>query len=65
TEDGSGIVCHLREVDGKKTDVSFEFQGGKSHRIDEVSVLGNVLVEKLDSLSLGPFEVKFVRVSTD
>ncbi|MCA9448855.1 MAG: hypothetical protein KC931_17175, partial [Candidatus Omnitrophica bacterium] len=65
TEDGSGIVCHLREVEGKRTEVDFKFRNGETHRIDEVSVLGNTLKENLDSLSLNPFEVKFVRVSTD
>ena len=61
---GKGIFLHLREVEGQPATLTQdnletlpELQGA-----DEVNVLEETLQEGITSLSLKPFEVKFVRL---
>jgi alpha-mannosidase len=60
--DGKGIILHLREMDGKKSDVKISCPILKHFEIQEVNVLEEILSENALKISLNPFEVKFFKL---
>jgi hypothetical protein len=61
---GAGIFLHLRELEGKPVTLSREDVTSESEvrGADEVNVLEEVLQEGVASVTLKPYEVKFVRL---
>ncbi|NUN95022.1 MAG: hypothetical protein HUU16_02510 [Candidatus Omnitrophica bacterium] len=62
-EEDDSILLHLRELDGKRAQVEFEAPTRKVARIDRTNVLGDILEPGLSSITLEPFEVKFIKLS--
>ncbi len=62
---GEGIVLHLRELDGKATDLRWaEFVSIASIKsIDEVSVLEEILKPKIATLTFAPYDSKFFKMT--
>jgi hypothetical protein len=61
--DGDGITLHLREVEGRETEVRLHCPTRGKQRIDILDVLGQVLEGDVSSVALEPFEVKFVKLT--
>ncbi|MFH1743278.1 MAG: hypothetical protein ABIH23_30095 [bacterium] len=60
--DGKGVVLHLREVDGRRTEVGLDFPTLGVKRMETVNVLGEIIDEGVGGIFLDPFEVMFVKL---
>jgi len=61
---GAGVFLHLREVEGKSVTLTAEdiVTWSELRGLHEVNVLEQTLRENIDSLTLEPYEVKFVKL---
>ncbi len=64
TEQANSILLHFRELEGKPAEVSLESKvaGRPIKRMTEVNVIGTETGSQIKSISLKPYEVKFIRV---
>ena len=64
TRDGKGVFLQLREVEGRRTTLSENDVTlcSEVQALDQVNVLEEVVKSGIDSLTLEPYEVKFVRL---
>ncbi len=63
--DGDGVLLHLRETGGKTVTLTQDdlTTYGQLEGADEVNVLGQVINGGIESLTLHPYEVKFVSLT--
>jgi len=64
---GDGVILHLREADGDPTAIAVKDIACRAEivALREVDVLERDLTKDLSTLTFGPFESKFVRLTTD
>jgi len=65
SQDGEGIILHLRETDGKPTDLSvvLPFKNSQRRSLTEVNVIEEVIGEPGESVHINPWESKFVKLN--
>jgi len=63
TFDGSGVILHLREVDGKPAEIDLADRpfGSSVAEVDEVNVLEQSLRNGVSAFAFEPYEAKFIR----
>lgn len=63
---GNGIILHLREINGQSANVTLQNpKNGKDYFFKEADVLGNVIGQKVKSIKIKPYGVKFIKISLD
>jgi hypothetical protein len=61
---GKGILLHLREINGQPANVVLKNpENGKVYSFNEADVLGNVIGDKVNSIEMKPYGVKFIKIS--
>jgi len=65
SKDGSGVILHLRELEGLQTSVNIKppHDGLKIKSIAEVNVLEETKVNVSAEIRFKPFEVKFIKLT--
>jgi hypothetical protein len=65
SQDGEGVILHLREIDGKSTELSvvLPFRNSRRRTLIEVNVLEEIIGEPGESLRINPWESKFVKLN--
>lgn len=59
-----GIILHLREINGQPANVVLKNpENGKVYSFNKADVLGNVIGEKVNSIKMKPYGVKFIKIS--
>jgi hypothetical protein len=63
SQDGEGIILHLREIDGKSTELSvvLPFLNSRRRSLTEVNVIEEIIGESAESIRINPWESKFVK----
>ena len=64
TRNGTGVVLHLRELEGKPVTITAQevISSSEIRSADEVNVLEEAVQEGISSLAFKPFEVKFLKL---
>jgi Glycosyl hydrolases family 38 N-terminal domain/Glycosyl hydrolases family 38 C-terminal domain len=61
---GDDVLLHLREINGQPANVVLKNpENGKDYFFNETDVLGNLIGEKVNSIKIKPYDVKFIRIS--
>ena len=62
-EDGSGIVLHLRELDGMETEMNVNelLKSGKIRSVSETNVLGEKITDIQSEIKIQPYSIKFLK----
>ncbi len=62
--DGRGVILQLREIEGRPAAVAVEslLPGKKISSLEEVNVLQEAIPQRSGTVTLAPYEVKFVRI---
>jgi hypothetical protein len=65
SQDGEGIILHLRETDGKPAELSviLPFIDSRRQSLTEVNVLEEIIGEPGQSIRIKPWESKFVKLN--
>jgi Glycosyl hydrolases family 38 N-terminal domain/Glycosyl hydrolases family 38 C-terminal domain len=62
---GDSIILHLREINGQSANVVLKNpENGEIYSFNEADVLGNVIGEKVNSIKMKPYGVKFLKISS-
>ena len=65
SQDGEGIILHLRETDGKPAELSvvLPFVDSRKQSLTEVNVIEEIIGEPGESIHIKPWESKFVKLN--
>ncbi len=65
SQDGEGIILHLRETDGRSTELSVVLPvvDSRKQSLTEVNVLEEIIGEPGESIRIKPWESKFVKLN--
>ena len=63
-KNNNNVLMHIREIDGKSGEfrITSAIAGRPVRRVVEVNILGEEIGQPLQSVNLGPYEVKFIEI---